>query len=155
MSGAKLLNTVIINSKFSNLIVDTYTDFSGSVKVDPDFLKYLQLVTTTNITLAELCRKYNLKPNVFYGWKQKFIEGGKMAFKSEIYDRIRIEHSMLAIFFLFLLAVPAVQPHMPVLRIHPNCAIPTDQLKYPDQCCGYRWGMSSEDPCSAQDASVP
>jgi hypothetical protein len=24
---------------------------------------------TTNITLAELCRKYNLKPNVFYGWK--------------------------------------------------------------------------------------
>jgi hypothetical protein len=34
---------------------------------------------TTNITLAELCRKYNLKPNVFYGWKQKFIEGGKMA----------------------------------------------------------------------------
>ena len=32
---------------------------------------------TTNITLAELCRKYNLKPNVFYGWKQKFIEGGK------------------------------------------------------------------------------
>jgi transposase-like protein len=34
---------------------------------------------TTNITLAELCRKYNLKPNVFYGWKQKFTEGGKMA----------------------------------------------------------------------------
>ena len=34
---------------------------------------------TTNITLAELCRKYNLKPNVLYGWKQKFIEGGKMA----------------------------------------------------------------------------
>ena len=27
---------------------------------------------TTNITLAELCREYN-------GWKQKFIEGGKMA----------------------------------------------------------------------------
>ena len=34
---------------------------------------------TTNITLAELCRKYNLKPDVFYGWKQKFIEGDKMA----------------------------------------------------------------------------
>jgi hypothetical protein len=35
---------------------------------------------TTNITLAEICRKYNLKPNEFYSWKQKFIEGGKMAF---------------------------------------------------------------------------
>jgi hypothetical protein len=32
---------------------------------------------TTSITLAELCRKYNLKPNVFYDWKQKFIEGEK------------------------------------------------------------------------------
>lgn len=34
---------------------------------------------TTNITLAELCRKYNLMPNVFYCWKQKFIEAGKLA----------------------------------------------------------------------------
>jgi transposase len=34
---------------------------------------------TTNITVAELCRKYNLNPNVFYNWKQKFIEGGRMA----------------------------------------------------------------------------
>ncbi|HSF00445.1 MAG TPA: transposase [Nitrososphaeraceae archaeon] len=34
---------------------------------------------TTNITVAELCRKYNLNLNVFYNWKQKFIEGGKMA----------------------------------------------------------------------------
>ena len=34
---------------------------------------------TTNITIAELCRKYNLNPNVFYNWKQKFIEGGRMA----------------------------------------------------------------------------
>jgi transposase-like protein len=30
-----------------------------------------------NITLAELCRKYNLKPNVFSSWKQKFMEGGR------------------------------------------------------------------------------
>ncbi|HSF00712.1 MAG TPA: transposase, partial [Nitrososphaeraceae archaeon] len=30
---------------------------------------------TTNITVAELCRKYNLNPNVFYNCKQKFIEG--------------------------------------------------------------------------------
>jgi transposase-like protein len=34
---------------------------------------------TTNITVAELCRKYNLNPNVLYNWKQKFIEGGRMA----------------------------------------------------------------------------
>ena len=34
---------------------------------------------TTNITVAELCRKYNLNQNVFYNWKQKFIEGGRMA----------------------------------------------------------------------------
>ena len=34
---------------------------------------------TTNITIAELCRKYNLNPNVFYNWKQKFIEGGRIA----------------------------------------------------------------------------
>jgi transposase-like protein len=34
---------------------------------------------TTNITVAELCRKYNLNPNVFYNRKQKFIEGGRMA----------------------------------------------------------------------------
>lgn len=37
---------------------------------------------TTNITVAELCRKYNLNPNVFYNWKQKFIEGGKVALSS-------------------------------------------------------------------------
>ncbi|HEX6294463.1 MAG TPA: transposase [Nitrososphaeraceae archaeon] len=37
---------------------------------------------TTNITVAELCRKYNLNPNVFYNWKQKFIEGGKSALSS-------------------------------------------------------------------------
>lgn len=33
----------------------------------------------TNITLAELCRKYNVNPNVFYHWKEKFIDGGKVA----------------------------------------------------------------------------
>jgi transposase-like protein len=44
-----------------------------------DRIRIVMESLTTNITLAELCRKYNLKPNVFYGWKQKFIEGGKMA----------------------------------------------------------------------------
>ena len=44
-----------------------------------DRIRIVMESLTTNITLAELCRKYNLKPNVFYSWKQKFIEGGKLA----------------------------------------------------------------------------
>ena len=43
---------------------------------------------TTNITVAELCRKYNLNPNVFYNWKQKFIEGGRMALSGSSKDNI-------------------------------------------------------------------
>ena len=43
---------------------------------------------TTNITVAELCRKYNLNPNVFYNWKQKFIEGGKMALSGSSKDNM-------------------------------------------------------------------
>ncbi len=35
---------------------------------------------TTNISAAELCRKYNLSPNTFYPWKDKFLECGKSAF---------------------------------------------------------------------------
>lgn len=38
----------------------------------------------TDISLAELCRKYNLNPNVFYQWKNKFIEGGKMALSGSL-----------------------------------------------------------------------
>ena len=37
------------------------------------------VMESLTITLAELCRKYNLKPNVFYSWKQKFMEGDKLA----------------------------------------------------------------------------
>jgi len=44
-----------------------------------DRIRIVMESLTTNITLAELCRKYNLKPNVFYSWKQKFMEGGKLA----------------------------------------------------------------------------
>ena len=43
---------------------------------------------TTNITVAGLCRKYNLNPNVFYNWKQKFIEGGRMALSGSTKDNI-------------------------------------------------------------------
>lgn len=37
----------------------------------------------TNITLAGLCRKYNVNSNVFYHWKEKFIEGGRAALMSK------------------------------------------------------------------------
>jgi transposase-like protein len=33
----------------------------------------------TNISIAELCRKHNVTPNAFYGWKEKFLEAGKLA----------------------------------------------------------------------------
>ena len=35
---------------------------------------------TTSISIAELCRKYNLSPNTFYPWKDRFLESGKSAF---------------------------------------------------------------------------
>lgn len=37
----------------------------------------------TNISLAELCRKYNLNAGVFYHWKEKFLEGGRAALMSK------------------------------------------------------------------------
>ena len=33
----------------------------------------------TNISVAELCRKHNVTPNAFYGWKEEFLEAGKLA----------------------------------------------------------------------------
>jgi transposase len=39
----------------------------------------------TNISLAELCRKYNLSPGFFYHWK-KFMEGGKLALAGQLRD---------------------------------------------------------------------
>jgi len=35
---------------------------------------------TTSISTAELCRKYNLSPNTFYPWRDRFLESGKNAF---------------------------------------------------------------------------
>jgi transposase-like protein len=29
----------------------------------------------THISMSELCLKYNLTPNTFYQWREKFIEG--------------------------------------------------------------------------------
>ena len=31
----------------------------------------------TNISTAELCRKYNIHPQTFYQWRERFVEGGK------------------------------------------------------------------------------
>ena len=33
----------------------------------------------TNISMADLCRKHNVTPNAFYGWKDKFLGAGKLA----------------------------------------------------------------------------
>ncbi len=43
----------------------------------------------TNISLAELCRKYSLSPNVFYHWKEKFVEGGRMALSGTLKNPAR------------------------------------------------------------------
>ena len=40
----------------------------------------------TNITLAELCRKYAVSPGVFYQWREKFIDGGKLALSGALKD---------------------------------------------------------------------
>ena len=40
----------------------------------------------TNISLAELCRKYNVSPGVFYQWKEKFMKGGKLALAGQLKD---------------------------------------------------------------------
>lgn len=34
---------------------------------------------TTNIGTAEMCRKYNIQPPAFYQWRERFMEGGKVA----------------------------------------------------------------------------
>ena len=51
---------------------------------------------TTNITVAELCRKYNVNPNQYYVWKQRFIDGGKAALshkpgKNQVTKEVEIE----------------------------------------------------------------
>lgn len=32
---------------------------------------------TTNISVADLCRKHSVSPVQFYQWKERFIEGGR------------------------------------------------------------------------------
>ena len=40
----------------------------------------------TNISMAELCRKYNVTPNTLTYWKEKFAQGGKMALMGTLKD---------------------------------------------------------------------
>jgi len=42
----------------------------------------------TNISTAELCRKYNIHPQTFYSWKEKFVDGGKAALVSKSDDNV-------------------------------------------------------------------
>jgi len=42
----------------------------------------------TNISTAELCRKYNISPPTFYQWKERFIEGGKVYLNGKSQDNI-------------------------------------------------------------------
>lgn len=37
------------------------------------------MMLATNTPVAEICRKYNVSGAQAYGWKQKFLEGGKGA----------------------------------------------------------------------------
>jgi transposase len=40
----------------------------------------------TSISLADLCRKYNVTPATVNGWKEKFFQGGKMALAGTLKD---------------------------------------------------------------------
>ena len=40
----------------------------------------------TNISMSELCRKYNLTPGTFYQWREKFIHGGRLALTGGLKD---------------------------------------------------------------------
>lgn len=40
----------------------------------------------TNISIAELCRKYGVSPNAFYSWREKFVQGGKLALSGSLKD---------------------------------------------------------------------
>ena len=53
----------------------------------------------TNISVADLCRKHNVTPNAFYGWKDKFLNAGKLAltgyFKTGPGDELTAENENL------------------------------------------------------------
>jgi transposase-like protein len=40
-----------------------------------------------NVSIAELCRKYQISEALYYRWRDKFLEGGRKAFLSPESDR--------------------------------------------------------------------
>lgn len=40
----------------------------------------------TNVSMAELCRKYGVGPNAFYSWREKFIQAGKLGLSGQLKD---------------------------------------------------------------------
>jgi transposase len=86
-----LLLTVLIEEvrQMQGVSKDNNNNNNASRRWTPeDKTRIVMESLTTNITVAELCRKYHLNPNVFYNWKQKFIEGGRMALSGSTKDNI-------------------------------------------------------------------
>jgi transposase len=50
----------------------------------------------TNISIAELCRKYNVTPNAFYSWKEKFLQAGKLGLSSSSSTKGSADAELLA-----------------------------------------------------------
>ena len=44
-----------------------------------DKAKIVMASLTTTASTADICKKYDLSPNTFYPWREKFLEGGRAA----------------------------------------------------------------------------
>lgn len=51
-----------------------------------DKIRIVLELLNTNVTTAELCRKYNVTPLTVNNWKDRFLEGGKMALEGKLKD---------------------------------------------------------------------
>jgi transposase len=51
-----------------------------------DKIRIVMESLSTSITMAELCRKYNVTPMTVNAWKDKFFQGGKMALTGTLKD---------------------------------------------------------------------
>jgi transposase-like protein len=60
--------------------------FKSSRWTPEDKIRIVLESLNTDISLAELCRKYNLTPNTFYQWREKFIEAGKAGLSGPLND---------------------------------------------------------------------
>ena len=41
----------------------------------------------SNETIAEICRRYNIAPSLFYRWKEEFFEGGRKGLEGKDPDK--------------------------------------------------------------------